>query len=282
VKKKKESYLCCLKVGLEGGCEREPIYSLDKEMTMRTLWEYINLLVEEEVVSSKSKKAKGQGVIPPEAPRDALFGSYAFAPTRKDIPSPKEPNTPEEEEAREAIVQYIVNNDKGPLNAKALELLKLHQQGYYQKVLDPGKYKQVFRFIRMNRNEFASLVGQDVKSLRTYGVLPGGVLKPHDGQISGWTVSVKLFTKEGFDGYGDGDVAALFVAPVAGNKFLGNPGVLARSVGEPMYANEMETIAVGPVNYEKCSYALLSEDEEFDDGLLRVKISRMIRNAGVK
>jgi hypothetical protein len=90
-----------------------------------------------------------------------------------------------------------------------------------------------------------------------------------------------LFTKEGFDGYGDGDVIALFVASIQNNKFFGNPGILAKAIGEPHYVAEMETIAVGPVQYTKCSYAKLTEQDLWNDQYFRVRIMRMIRNAGV-
>jgi hypothetical protein len=237
---------------------------------VKTLREYYQFLL------SEAKKMEG------EAPKDAEFGKFAFAPTRSDIPSPKEPNTKEEEEARQAIATYLTSNTKGPLDAKAKQLLSLQQQGYYSKVLDPSAYSEAYRFLRFTKKELTAITGIDPANIKSYGVLGGGTLVPHGGNISGWTVSTKLFTKDDFDGYGDGEIIAIFVAPIEGNNFFGNPSVLSKAVGEPHYAFEMETIAVGPVQYTKCSYALLSEEDMFNTDYFRIRVLRMLRNAGLK
>jgi hypothetical protein len=241
---------------------------------MQTLKDFYKFLIKEELFF-EAKKQEG------EAPRDAEFGRFAFAPTRNDTPTPKEPNTKSEEEARQALISYIAQNKKGPLSAKAEQLWDLHNQGYYSKILSPDQYTEAYRFIRLTKESFAKLVGMEPSKVQMYGVLGPGTLNPTNGNISGWTVSTKLFTKEGFDGYGDGDVIALFVASIQNNKFFGNPGILAKAIGEPHYVAEMETIAVGPVQYTKCSYAKLTEQDLWNDQYFRVRIMRMIRNAGV-
>lgn len=212
-----------------------------------------------------------------EAPADAEFGRFIFAPTRADTPSPKEPNTPSEQVALKALQAYFNDNNKGPLSSVAPLLLKLHQQGYYEKVLSPEDFSKVYRFLRMPRDSFVKLIGLDAGKLQKQGTVGGGTLSPHESDISGWTTNLGLFVDDDFDGYGDGDVVGIFAANVAENNFFGNPGVLAQSIGEMSFVHEMETIAVGPVKYSSCLYAILDSYEMDDDDLLRDRIRKMFR-----
>jgi hypothetical protein len=214
-----------------------------------------------------------------EAPKNSELGAYAFAPTRADVPTPKEPNTKLEDQIKAALTTYFHKNVKAPLASQAEFLMGLVDKGYYSKVLSPGDYSTAYRLMRFDKDTFANLVGID--QVNMYGVLGGGVLNAQGG-ISGWTVNTKLFTKDGFDVYADGDVVAIFIAPIDSNRFFGNPDYLAKAIGEPHYSYEMETIAVGPVNYLKCCYALLSPREMDDPQLQKIRIIRMLSYAGVK
>lgn len=236
---------------------------------MKTLKEFYQFALAE------AKKMEG------EAPRDSEFGKFAFAPTRNDTPTPKEPNTPSEEQAKQAIATYLTTNKKTALDGQAAKLLDLHQQGYYSKILDPGSYPEAYRFLRFGQKELVAITGINPANIRAYGTLGPGILNPQGSIVSGWTVSTKLFTKHGFDGYGDGEIIAIFVAPIEGNKFFGNPGVLSKAVGEPHYATEMETIAVGPVNYSKCSFAKLTDEDMWNDDYFRIRVLRTLKNAGL-
>lgn len=241
---------------------------------MKTLKEFYEFLLHE----AAPKKPTPQG----EAPKDAEFGKFAFAPTRNDVPTPKEPNTTSEEEVKKALSDYFRANKKGPLASKAQLLWKLASDGYYSKALNPGSYSTAYRLLRLSKEAFAKIVGIQPEEVRMYGVLGAGSLAPGEGGISGWTVSPSLFTKDGFDVYADGEVVVVFIASIANNKFFGNPGVLPKMIDEPYYSYEMETIALGPVAYDKAAYALLSPREEKSPELLMVRIARMLSYAGVK
>lgn len=236
---------------------------------MKNLKEYYQFVL------SEAKKMEG------EAPKDADFGRFAFAPTRQDVPTPAEPNTKSEEEALQALQTYFNKNQSGPLSQKAQQLWDLANQGYYKKVLDPGEYSTAYRILRMTSAQFAGLSGIAPEAIRSFGTMPAGTLSPKGGQISGWTVNPKLFVDNDV-GYGDGEVIALFIAPIEGNKFFGNPGFLAKSVGAAMFQYEMEVIALGPVQYSKCSYAKLTPYEMDDDEKVKVRVINILRNAGLR
>ena len=208
---------------------------------MKTLREFYQFVLKEEA----------------EAPANAEFGQYAFAPTRKELPSPKEPNTREEEEAKEAIEDYLVSNRKGDLDQQALKLYQLAQQGYYKKVLSPDEYSEAYRILETSAETLASILG--VKDLGVEGVTGPGVLRPHEGNISGWTVNPKFLIKN-MPNYGKGYMIAVFAADIGSNKFFGNPGNMASAVDVAEMDVEKETIAIGPVNYTKCSYAKLTTE----------------------
>jgi hypothetical protein len=233
-----------------------------------------NLQEHFEFLMLEAKKQDG------EAPEDAVFGKYAFATTRQDTPTPKEPNTEAEEETRRALMIYYNKNKKGPLDNVAPTLLSLSKQGYYKKVLDPSKYSTAYRLLRLPKDVFAKIVGVDPQNIRSYGLLGPGTLNPNEGQISGWTVRPQLFTKDEFDPYGNGNVFAIFIAPIESNNFFGNPDILSKAVGEPNYLSEREIFAVGPVNYTQCTYGLQGDNE--GDEHTKIRLVRMLKNAGVK
>ena len=195
----------------------------------------------------------------PEAPPTAQFGQFAFATTRKDVPAPREKNTPEEEEVRKALDTYMIDNHKGPLDAKANLLMQLRQQGYYANVLDPSHYAVAYRVLELQPETLAGLFHISEYQLGPSGVRGPGVLNPHTGTVSGWTVDpVRLISK--LPPFGNGEAFAIFAARIAQYKFFGNPGKLATSIGDEAFAEEMETIAIGPVSYEKCAYTIIPSD----------------------
>ena len=195
----------------------------------------------------------------PEAPANAEFGQYAFATTRKDVPAPREKNTAEEEIVRKALDTYMADNRKGPLDAKVDMLLKLRQQGYYSNILDPSHYAVAYRILELQPETLAWVLQMDEHRLGSSGVTGPGVLSPHTGTVSGWTVDpIRLIAK--LPPFGKGEAFAVFAARIAQNRFFGNPGKLATAIDADAFAVEMETIAVGPVSYEKCAYVVLPSD----------------------
>lgn len=227
---------------------------------MRSLKEYYRFLLREDGES--------------EAPPEALFGQYAFAPTRDDVPEPKEPNTPKEAEALRAIERYISNNVKTGLTSNAETLLKLHQQGFYKKILSPENYSQAFRFLVLTPEALAKILHKEVVSLGVEGVTEAGMLVPHESVVSGWTVTPDIF-KENLPIFGGGQAIAIFRAQIAKNKFFGNPGEMAVAVGDPELSPEMETIAVGPVSYNACSYVIFNNQSQNKEAAVSAALDKL-------
>lgn len=193
-----------------------------------------------------------------EAPPEAAFGKFAFAPTRNDVPNPKEPNTPDEAQVAKALDDYLMSNNKGPLSQKAQMLLQLKQQGYYKNILDPSQYKMAYRILETTPETLAQLLRIHPAQIAVEGMTGAGTLVPHDGQVSGWTVDPKALIRE-LPHYGQGHVFSVFAAKIEKNAFFGNPGKLSNAVGQFEMDVEMETIAYGPVNYDKCSYVAIDK-----------------------
>jgi hypothetical protein len=213
---------------------------------------------------------KEQAFAKPEAPPSAELGQYAFAPSRTDTPDPKEPNTNIEDKILKALKLYVGTNHKSHLSQVAPDILKLKKLGYYKSVLDPSKYSEVYRFLIITGEVLAEILGVPEITAQE-GVSGPGVLNPRAGDISGWTVNPKQFMSWGTSN----EYIALFIAPVNGNQFFGNPGTMAVSIGmDAEYQQEMETIAVGPVRYSKCYYEFMPDISAGTPG-------KLIKKAGI-
>lgn len=215
---------------------------------------------------------KEQGVVKPEAPPSADMGQYAFAPARLDTPKPKEPNTAVEEKILRALNLYIVTNTKNKLEDVLPTIMKLRKLGYYRSILDPSAYSTVYRFLSLTKESLAKIVGVSEITKPT-GSFGPGVLTSHDSNISGWTATPGNFADWGTTN----EYVAVFIASVGKNQFFGNPGKLATAIGAgEKYIKEMETIAIGPVKYDKCFYTFNSEPPEppFD-------VPSLLKQAGI-
>jgi hypothetical protein len=225
---------------------------------MKTLREFYQFVLREEAIAK------------PEAPPSAALGQYAFAPSRQDTPEPKEPNTAIEDRILKALKFYVGANQKAQLNQVVPDIMKLKKLGYYKSVLDPSQYSEVYRFLIVTGESLAEILGVP-EITEQEGESGPGVLKPRDGEISGWTVNPKNFMSWG----SSNEYVAMFIAPVNGNQFFGNPNKFAASLGmEADYQQEMETIAVGPVRYSKCFY-------EFMPDVSAGTIGHLIKKAGI-
>lgn len=234
-----------------------------EEEAMKRLQEYYEFYLREE----------------PEAPADAEFGQYAFAPNRTDVPTPKEPNTDEEDETSQAISDYLGNNAKKNLDKKSGLLLSLARRGLYKKVLDPKMYSKAWRLMRLPSREMPLLMGKSLEELGASGVVGPGMLAPKGAKVSGWTVAPGVLLKD-LPNFGNGNAFVVFVASIKGNKFFGNPGELAKAAGVPEVEEEMETIAVGTVQYDKCSYVIFDPasmaNDEFRKSAMYLALNKVL------
>jgi hypothetical protein len=189
----------------------------------------------------------------------APFGKYAFDLKRTDIDDDeKQQNTPTEDTVAAAIYSYISNGSKKRLGAEAELLLGLVKQGLYKPVLDPSGTDFVYRVLSADRGRASRMLGVEITDKTPYGVVGPGSLNPvGNTEISGWSSDKQLVLEFGpsLVGVPRKDVLLFYKAPVQGNLFIGKPGVLA-SILYPNHADEMETIAVGPVKYLKASYCI--------------------------
>jgi len=191
----------------------------------------------------------------PESGPDAIFGKYLFDKTRDDIPE-REPETDEEIDFREALYKYIGLNSKNKLSTMAQKILKLVDSGMYDPLLSPGD-ATVYRTL-----SFMSLT--NAPSLNTLiGSLGSGTLQPMLNPLSGWTSS-KEFTDQQVQGeLAKATLVMVYAANTTSNKgkFFGAPGKLAQALdtGYKDFEYEMETMSLGPVDYEEVRFAKTSE-----------------------
>ena len=213
------------------------------------------------------EEEKGQ---PEEAPKDAIFGQYLFAPDRSNEGIPPEKDTKEEDRFRKALSKHFEEIEQSRLTAIAPEVLDVLAKHQYEPLLDPGK-QRVFRVITLSRETLISLVeksGEEVLFDEVGVCKTIGTLRPQNvGKlVQSWStdvfessnlstlVATHLNPRTG---------AVMFVAyPHGGaNKFFGKPGRLAGIIA-PEYSDEYETISFGPVEYVGFSYMISSEPDD--------------------
>lgn len=195
----------------------------------------------------------------PEAPENSIYGSYLFAPTRDDTPDPKEKNTPQENQLQAALRAYIAGNSKTNLGKFSNTLLWMVQNGFYQKILSPLYQSTVYRVLQVNWKKIPSILGIPPNRVRYFDVTGAGTLHPVGSPISGWTSAPQNLIDVGE--VEPGTALIIFSASTKKNKFFGNPGELAKSLNlDDKYVREMETIAVGPVAYDRASYLVFSKE----------------------
>lgn len=214
----------------------------------------------------------------PEAPENSIFGSYLFAPTRDDTPDPKEKNTPKENELQAALRAYIVGNSKTGLTKQTGTLLWMVQNGFYQKILSPLYLSVVYRILQVNWKKIPNILGIPPSRVRYADVTGPGTLHPVGPPISGWTSAPHNLIDVG--DVEPGTALIVFAASTKKNKFFGNPGELAKSLNlDDKYIQEMETIAVGPVAYDKASYLVFSK-ETLEAEQKKQAIARLLAGVG--
>jgi hypothetical protein len=185
----------------------------------------------------------------PEAPENSIYGSYLFAPTRDDTPEPKEKNTPQENQLQTALRAYIAGNSKANLAKLSNTLLWMVQNGFYQTILSPLYQPTVYRVLQVNWKKIPNILGIPPSRVRYSDI---------NFPISGWTSVPENLIDVGE--VEPGTTLILFAASTKKNKFFGNPGELAKALGMMDYVREMETIAVGPVAYDKASYFVFTKE----------------------
>lgn len=179
---------------------------------------------------------------------------------------------------KSAFFQHIKNNDRTKLDKLLPTLLDLQDKGELPELLDLGKHDYVYRVISVgSENQVKQILGLDSVETEKYGTKRGGVLKPHNGALSSWTINPRSLVYSGFFAVIKKPVLILVRAKPAAqdNRFLGNPDSLAGTldVGDG-YPLERETLGVGPVRYDKAVYGFKRKDQSLE-GLMMDLVNKL-------
>lgn len=198
--------------------------------------------------------------VPHEAKPNDVFGKYLFDRDRKDIPkTEKQPETPEEEDFKKGLFQWINNQVPYKIAQEFPDVYKLAQKGKYSNLLVPEN-EPIYRGISFssgNLDLFFKTTGLSKEDLaRNPGderlwVFENGVLETEHSPILSWTTKKEVLKNFA---YSFQEYVVLFkTTPTKKNgKFLLNPDELNSKVKMPkLYKKENEVISYGPVRYEK-------------------------------
>jgi len=216
-----------------------------------------------------------EAVKPPEAPPGEIFGQYLAATYRKDTPTPKEKETPKEEDfIADLNAHYVGMMDS--LNKWIALIDSLKKKGKYTQFLKvPDKYKKAYRFMTVSQSTLETILGRSLtpEELRSEGVYhssKGGVMPGRFGKRShfSWTVDINVFPKiqKDWDGLGmpfaDKVWFIVMEAPIKGNDFLLNPDILAKTDIPEAYGYQREVISVGDVKLSRVGFGKLTVQGE--------------------
>lgn len=178
---------------------------------------------------------------------------------------------------RAAFFKHIKDNDPSDLLELLPTLLKLQDKGELSDLLDVGDHPFIYRLVDVNtENQLKSILGLEKVETEKYGIKKGGVLSPHNGQLSSWTVNPRSLMYSGFLAVAKKPIFILFRAKNnKQNRFLGNPDTLAGSldVGDG-YSLERETLGVGDIAYDKAVYGFRRKDQS-SEGLMMDLVNKV-------
>lgn len=253
---------------------------MKKFLGEQTLRAYIKSILEE------------AGVAKPDGKR-GIFGKYMFADQRSDVPEPKEPNTPEENELAHALQMHFQGRPEKMQNWVD-KLLTLRDE-YPSFLKPPARAKRAFRTLTVPEDVLSSITGEPLKEEHFDGevhVAQGGKMP---GSFRGrtffsWTLAPDIFyglkkdwgslfytdwIKRSVGGRGFVVFAA---ADVAANKFLLNPDKMKKTGLAGQFAYQVEVLSVGEVHLAEVAFFYFDENTtpEHEAQLIRQAVN-MIR-----
>jgi hypothetical protein len=197
----------------------------------------------------------------PEAPKDADFGEYLFAPERSgDVPL--EPNTNTEEKLFAALKSFISDNSATRLKTLIPKIRSAIEKHQYKPLLDPENIK-VYRAVSMPVKDLENLLEPyGMKLVRNKFVtcsLPGQLPALRQRILQSWSSMLSSLNEFVF-GWSTTTAVVIFVARTnaEGNTFFGKPWFLANVVF-PDHASEFETISIGAVEHDGFAYYIPSQ-----------------------
>lgn len=179
---------------------------------------------------------------------------------------------------KSAFFQHIKNNDRTKLDKLLPTLLNLQNKSELPELLKLGKHEYVYRVISVgSENQIKQILGLDSVETEKYGTKRGGILKPHNGALSSWTINPRSLVYSGFFAVIKKPALILVRAKPAAqdNRFLGNPDSLAGTldIGDG-YPLERETLGVGPVRYDKAVYGFKRKGQSLE-GLMMDLVNKL-------
>jgi hypothetical protein len=211
------------------------------------------------------------------------FGKVLFAPDRKDVPKPAEPNTKDEQQAWEAFKKHYIGGKDGDLVRALPDILAAKRKGLYREFLEvPSTYKYAYRLMSDMTSELMSTAAGVVPDLSvSKGQKRGGVYKPKPSSpVSSWTVEPAVVSRllQDFGSLyrrNQNSYHILLVAQIAQNRdgFIINPDKyddVPAMAGQFSYQREI--ISVKPIKLERVIYCDKDEfnknDKQIIDWLL--------------
>lgn len=213
----------------------------------------------------------------PEAPEDAPFGQYLFAPHRKDL-SPEEKqesNTEAEMRFRDALRNHY-EGDPRALGGLAQEIIDMVNKGWYTKILATPN-ETIYRYISdIDTKLAAQMLNLSPDTLEEaagwvekYGpgtMKPGGSFERGSG-IHSWSTRLDeewILADLHPPPLQPGQSALILVAKTGGNNFFINPNTIDNVEKLPSYAYyQDEVVSYGPVQFEEAWVLTNSKHGEY-------------------
>ena len=209
------------------------------------------------------------------------FGKVLFAPDRRDVPAPAEPNTSDEQAAWEAFKQHYIGGKDGNLIRALPDILAAKRQGQHREFLEvPSKYKYAYRLMSdMTVESMSAALGVRVNPTQRQGQVRGGTYTTKR-VVSSWTVEPGVMPRllQDFGALYRKNAASyhiVLIAPIASNKdgFIVNPDKyddVPAMAGQFSYQKEI--ISVKPIKLERVIFCDKNEfnknDKQIIDWLL--------------
>lgn len=228
-------------------------------------------------------------VSPPEGDPDDPLGEYVFASLRDDVPTPKEPDTPEEKQLATAYNKHF-HGRPAELQPWIDDILDL-QADYPDFFEVPTRYSHAYRTITVPESVMEQVIGREIRESDRDGeihVEDGGT---QPGSFKGknffsWTVEPDIFyglkknwgslfstdwikSKVGTSGF-----VAFIRAPIEGNTFFNNPIKMSKTGLAGQFDYQREVISVDEVQLDRVVYFYFNDrtDPEMETEMIKQSV----------
>lgn len=189
-----------------------------------------------------------------------------------------------EKQVRQALLSYVKDNDKEPLEAILPSVLELRKNKKFNHLLEVGDHEYAYRIDEFSsEKELQDLIKSSTVGKTGYVIKKGGVFTPEEGTISSWTINPRSLVYSGFlSTVPKNKSLVLFRAKIKDNQFIGNPDSMSGTIkaGEG-YSLEREIIGIGDIRYDKAIYRFKDKDQSLE-GLMMDLINKVLGLEDIK